>query len=132
MLQTIIINKELSFPELVEYVWSTPEVFDYSDYLKIESNSGHAVHFDKAGFLRCDYPMYSDDKFIVEIEQAVTLDTEFDYMVVVTNGKKSIKTFENTTIQKITELYGIGICINEIHALINGNLVKIYEASEGE
>ena len=117
MIKTIKVEKQLRLDELIKYVWDNqlyPETF--------KSNFNDFAHFDKTGKYRLidQKGINQATKFTVEVEEETTEDTNFRWLVEVSDTR--IWTQRNASIGdvKVKDT-------KTIYALINGKLELIWE-----
>ena len=128
MLKTIKTTKELRLDELIKYVWENHEkIFEHTSLRTFESNNNATVLFTNTGHFETTHTHYPSDIFTVEIEEEITEDTKFEFLVeVYKNGKESFATgYYNYELKDVID-YDTEL----IYALVNGELELIYKRKE--
>lgn len=125
MLKTIKRTKQMRLDELIKYVWEN-SISDKE--FKSETNPHVIVYVTQDNnVLYNGYSIGENDLFTIEVEEEITEDTEFEFLVeVYKKGKEYFATgyynYElNDVIDYDTEL---------IYALVNGKLELIYKRKE--
>ena len=121
MLKTIKKNVQMRLDELIKYVWDN----DIKNK-RYRSNNGKSVMFLENGSLETYWNICVEDLFLVEIEEEITEDTEFERCVVIFKDKSTISTPLEHNIKFIKYYKNI----KYIYALIDGKLELIWEAEE--
>ena len=131
MLKTIKKNVQMRLDELIKYVWDN----DIENKI-YRSDNGQIVKFLKDGRFESGWDFGSEDLFLVEIEEEITEDTEFESVVTVlrdkfglpcisyntnltTSIKKTIENFEETNYKPLS-----------VYALIGDELELIYKVED--
>lgn len=118
MLKTVKVKKNLRLDELIKHVWDNqlyPESF--------KSNFNDFAHFDKTGKYKLidQRGINQATKFTVEVEEEITKNTIFDWIVGV--NKSGFYEEEVSTISSIEDEDPI-----RIYALLDEKLQLIWEA----
>lgn len=128
MLKTITKVKEMKLDELIKYIRENKKtLFKNRVGITFSTKNNNEVTFYQHGELTLDNWISSVDLFTVEVEEEITKDTEFKFLVeVYKKGKEYFATgyydYElNDVIDYDTEL---------IYALVNGELELIYKRKE--
>lgn len=128
MLKTITKVKEMKLDELIKYVRENKKtLFKNRVGITFNTKNNNQVTFYQHGELTLDNWISSVDLFTVEIEEEITEDTKFEFLVeVYKNGKESFATgYYNYELKDVID-YDTEL----IYALVNGELELIYKRKE--
>ena len=123
MIKTIKVKKEMNFRELMEYILEN----DIRDRVFRCSIDDHVFRVCEEGIFEFYCENYNmGETYEVEVELAITEDTEFDTLV---------KIFDDETFNETATIYRHGTSIREakgsrtkkIYALIDGELKLVWE-----
>lgn len=137
MIKTIKVKEQLRLDELIKYVWEKDiEDTDFFSNEKLPNGQNVKLHVNprdfnygesrkKAGVSLKSHDFVVDDRytFTVEVEEEITEDTIFRWLVEVSDTR--IWTQRNASIRDVK-----GKDTKTIYALINGKLELIYERNE--
>ena len=128
MLKTIKTTKQLRLDELIKYVRENKKtLFKGNVTISFKTKNNNEVIFYEHGELTLDNWISSVDLFEVEVEEEITKDTEFEYLLAIYITKDLDKrpiAFEHKTINEILRTVGQ---YYQIYAMIDGKLEIIWE-----
>ena len=128
MIKTIKTTKQLRLDELIKYVWENDgSLFKEYKTIMFHTKDDKSVTFDDTGLYESNNWFDPEDLFTVE--EPITKDTEFNYLVYVSTrkGKSSSYATYFQTINTILEHSGSIDSIRKIYALIDDKLEIIWE-----
>lgn len=115
-------EKEFTLPQLIEWAMANDV-----RVRKFRSKNGYCVCFDRNGFIYFDnsriIPL--DQTFTVEVEEEITEDTVFDYLIRVCNRDR-MECLTSVSIESTKVWSPL-----EYHALIDGRLQLIWTKEKG-
>lgn len=117
MIKTIKVKKEFTFRELMEYIIEN----DISgDFKCLDGKHGFTVNRD--GTFYFDVYLYgSNETYEIEVEEEITEDMEFGYLIEVRNYGDVLIYYETSIEEMRTE------SSRRFYILLDGELVKIWE-----
>lgn len=121
MIKTIKIKKQFRLDELIKYVWDN-DIKEKDFYIQTERDANHPRYLtvDVSGMIRFSFRVYPNDTFTVEVEEEITEDTKFTWLVEANDTR--IWNQKNASIKDVKDER-----TKEIRALINGKLKLIWE-----
>ena len=121
MLKTIKKNVQLRLDELIKYAWEN-DIRNKS----YRSDNGQFVKFKENGRFISAWGIGSDDLFTVEIEEEITEDTIFDYLIPIEKDGTVYRGYKNS-IDGMLNSYSN---IVQILANIDGKYRTIWECDD--
>ena len=121
MLKTIKTTKQMRLDELIKYVWDN-SVNEKRVFL---GNHGQRVVFDNVGgFYPSGYAYSPDSTFTVEIEEPITEDTVFKWLLEIIDGELVYIRNKKTIKESVKD------DTDRFYALIDGKLQLVWERDE--
>lgn len=117
-------KKQLNFPQLIEWAFENPELAKSKLYLTKEHDEySPYVQFSVDGYgVRTSQSISKDDTFTVEVEEEITEDTVFEYLI---NMYRGNGTFMELDTNECINEYNVANLI-EVHAYIDGEFKLIW------
>ena len=129
MLKTIKKNVQMRLDELIKYVWEDDgSLFEKQATITFCTEDNKRVIFNDTGYFESINWFDPEDLFLVEFEEEITEDTEFEKFVVIFKNK-TISTPLERNIKFIKKYYEN---IKSVYALIDGKLELIWKAEDND
>ncbi|HJG39341.1 MAG TPA: hypothetical protein K8V44_06025 [Staphylococcus saprophyticus] len=114
-------KKQFTLPQLIEWLLKSGK----SEYIVI-SNMNNTVRLEPYGVIRFSQEkFYSEETFMVEVEEEITEDTEIELLLEVRNGGTVIPYYNESITSQV------GKIVKEYHTYIDGEFKLIWTHEKG-